>query len=110
MCIVGYDLLTLFEATRGEVGDQLGAIRQGMAAIGAGLRAGEVAVQMQILRTGDMAGGVGFFAGLRIGEVEAAVDHEDAAWRSGEPFREVSRGDQCGVVGVWHDGSFIDRS
>jgi hypothetical protein len=110
LCVVSHDLLALFEATRSQVGDQLGAIRQGMAAIGAGLRAGQVVIQMQILRTRDVAGGVGLFAGPGVGQIETAVNHEDAAWRSGEPFREVRRGDQCGVVGVWHDGSFFDRS
>jgi len=46
------------------------------AAIRAGLGAGEVAVQVQVVRAGDVAGGIGAFACSGVGEVEAAVEDQ----------------------------------
>ena len=41
------------------------------------------------MRAREMAGQHRLFRPPRVGEVEAAIDHEHAARRGGEPFREV---------------------
>jgi hypothetical protein len=52
-----------------------------------------------------MSGEIAFFAGFGVGEIKTAVDDEHTAWRIGEPFRQIRRGDQGGVMSVGHDVS-----
>jgi hypothetical protein len=103
--VIRDNLLALLQAARFQRFDEPLAIRQRMAPIRAGLRPRQVAVEMQIMRAGQMSGEIRLFAGFRIGQIEPAVDDEHAARCLGEPFREIGRGDQSGVVSVGHDVS-----
>jgi hypothetical protein len=103
--IVCNNLLPLVQAEARELRDERGAFGQRMAPVRARLDAGQIAVQMEIVGAGNMSLRVGLFARLGCGEIEAAIEDEDAAGRGGQPFGEIRSRDERGVVGVRHDGS-----
>ncbi|CAN0626764.1 conserved protein of unknown function [Burkholderia multivorans] len=103
--IVDDDLLTVLQPAIDERGDQRIARRQRMAAVLAGLPARQVAVEVEVLGAREMACRVRGFARAGVREVEAAVEYGDAVGRRGEQLGEIGRGDERGVMDVWHDGS-----
>ena len=81
----------------GSVGQRL-ALGQRMAAVAAGLGAGQVAVQVHVERAGQVACGIAAFAGSGIGQVEAAVEqHQRCA--AGTQGQQFGGGDQIAVDG-----------
>jgi hypothetical protein len=101
--IVGDDLLALHEPVRSKCVDQCRAIRQWMSAVLARLRPGQVALQMQIVRAGDVAARIGLFAGVGVCQIEAAVKNEHAFGGACQPFGKVDGQNQRRVMGVRHD-------
>jgi hypothetical protein len=98
-------LLALVQAEAGQFGDERGALRQRMTPVRARLDAGQISIQMKIVRAGKMPLRIGRFAGFGRGQIDSAIEDEHAAGRGGEPFGEIRRRDERGVVGVRHDGS-----
>ncbi len=78
-------------------------VGQRMAAVGAGLRAGQVVVEVQVDRAGQMAGLPRAPAGLDVGEVEAGVDDERRVGFA-QTRHQLLGGDQRARMGV-HDSA-----
>ena len=81
--VISDHLLTLLKPARLQRLHQPRAIRQRMAAIVAGLRPGQIAIEVQIMRAWQMPGQIGFLARLGVGQIETAIDDEHAARRGG---------------------------
>ena len=76
LCIVGDDLLPRIDPGPLELFREDARIRQRMPAIASGFRGGEILVEGQEARPGDVRSGVFGPAAPRIGEIVAAVEHD----------------------------------
>jgi hypothetical protein len=103
VCVDGDDLRAGRDAERADGAREVGARRQRMAAVAAGLGAAQVAVEVQVVGAGEVRVAVAALAGGGVGEVEADVDHDR---RGGGRLqrRELGRRDQRRVRGRLHRG------
>ncbi|MNN71317.1 hypothetical protein D3C81_1872420 [compost metagenome] len=96
--VIGHDLGAVADAQRRQRPGQRAGVRQGMAPVGARLRAAERVFQMHIGRPGKVAGIELALARPGVRQLEAAVQNPDPVrLGAGQGLRQFIRADQGGV-------------